>query len=104
MSRNNFTQLYTGDPSSDQVQGYIATALQPLLQLPFASGTRVQDVEVTTSDTFVNHGLESTPEGFIVLKSNAAQVVYESSTENDSPDRFIILRAGGTVTVDLFFF
>ena len=67
MSRINFTQLYTGDPSSDQVQGYIATALQPLLQLPFSSGTRVQDVEVTTSDTFVNHGLESTPEGFIVL-------------------------------------
>ena len=66
MSRVNFTQLYTGDSSSDQVQGYIATALQPLLQLPFSSGTRVQDVEVTTSDTFVNHGLESTPEGFIV--------------------------------------
>ena len=102
MSRVNFTQLYTGDSSSDQVQGYIATALQPLLQLPFSSGTRVQDVEVTTSDTFVNHGLESTPEGFIVLKSmlpkwsmsQALKMTHQTglsfSVQEDSHSGFIL--------------
>jgi hypothetical protein len=48
MSRTSFTQLSTGNEATDQVQGYIATALNPLFQLPFASGNRVQDLDITT--------------------------------------------------------
>jgi len=104
MSRISFTQLSTGTPAVDQVQGYIATALNPLFQLPFASGNRVQDIEITTADTIVDHGLEQAPEGWIVLKQDAAQVIYESATANDFPETTIIMKAGGTVTADLFFF
>ena len=104
MSRISFTQLSTGSPATDQVQGYIATALHPLFQLPFASGNRVQDQEITTADTIVDHGLEQAPEGWIILKQNAAQVIYESATVNDFPETTVILKAGGTVTADLFFF
>ena len=104
MSRISFTQLSTGSPATDQVQGYIATALNPLFQLPFASGNRVQDVEVTTSDTIVDHGLDQAPEGWIILKQNAAQAIYVSATVNDFPETTIIMKAGGTVTADLFFF
>ena len=104
MSRSSFTQLATGNASVDQVQGYIAAALNPLFQLPFASGNRVQDLDITTADTIVDHGLEQKPEGWIVLKQDAAQVIYESATTNDFPEATIILQAGGTVTVDLFFF
>ena len=86
------------------MQGYIATALNPLFQLPFASGNRVQDVDITTADTIVDHGLEQAPEGWIILKQNAAQVIYESATVNDFPATTVILKAGGTVTADLFFF
>ena len=104
MSRISFTQLSSGNPQTDQQMGYIATALEPLLQLPFASGNRVQDVEITTSDTIVDHGLEQKAEGWIILKQNAAQVIYESATVNDFPETTVILKAGGTVTADLFFF
>ena len=104
MSRISFTQLSTGTPAVDQVQGYIATALNPLFQLPFASGNRVQDIEITTADTIVDHGLEQVPDGWIILKQNAAQVIYESATVNDFPETTIIMKAGGTVTADLFFF
>ena len=104
MSRISFTQLSTGNAATDQVQGYIATALHPLFQLPFASGNRVQEVEITTADTVVNHGLEQATEGWIILKQNAAQVIYESATVNDFPETTVILKAGGTVTADLFFF
>ena len=104
MSRISFTQLWTGLAPVDQVQGYIATALNPLFQLPFASGNRVQDQEITTADTVVDHGLNQAPEGWIILKQNAAQVIYESATENDFPKTTVILKAGGTVTCDLFFF
>jgi len=104
MSRISFTQLATGNAATDQQMGYIATALNPLLQLPFASGNRVQDVDITTADTVVDHGLEQAPEGWIILKQNAAQVIYESATVNDFPETTVILKAGGTVTADLFFF
>ena len=104
MSRISFTQLSTGNAATDQVQGYIATALNPLFQLPFASGNRVQDLDFTTADTIVDHGLEQTPEGWLILKQNAAQVIYESATVNDFPETTVILKAGGTVTADLFFF
>ena len=104
MSRISFTQLFTGSAPVDQQMGYIATALNPLFQLPFASGNRVQDVDITTADTIVNHGLEQAPEGWIILKQNAAQVIYESATVNDFPKTTVILKAGGTVTADLFFF
>ena len=104
MSRISFTQLSTGSAPVDQVQGYIATALNPLFQLPFASGNRVQDQEITTADTIGDHGLEQQPEGWIILKQNAAQVIYESATVNDFPETTVILKAGGTVTADLFFF
>jgi hypothetical protein len=104
MSRISFTQLSTGNASIDQVQGYIATAINPLFQLPFASGNRVQDQDLSTADTIVDHGLEQAPEGWIVLKQDAAQVIYESATVNDFPETTIIMKAGGTVTADLFFF
>ena len=104
MSRISFTQLATGNAATDQQMGYIATALNPLLQLPFASGNRVQDVPITTADTIVDHGLEQAPEGWIILKQNAAQVIYESATVNDFPATTVILKAGGTVQADLFFF
>ena len=104
MSRISFTQLATGNASTDQVQGYIAMALNPLFQLPFASGNRVQDLDFTTADIIVDHGLEQTPEGWIVLKQDAAQVIYESATANDFPETTIIMKAGGAVTADLFFF
>ena len=104
MSGITFTQLSTGNAATDQQMGYIATALNPLFQLPFASGNRVQDLEITTSDTIVDHGLEQAPEGWIILKQNAAQVIYESATANDFPQNTIILKAGGTVTADIFFF
>ena len=52
----------------------------------------------------MDHGLEQAPEGWIILKQNAAQVIYESATVNDFPGTTVILKAGGTVTADLFFF
>ena len=52
----------------------------------------------------MDHGLEQKPEGWIVLKQDAAQVIYESATANDFPETTIIMKAGGAVTCDLFFF
>ena len=104
MSRVNFTEIHTGDAKVDKLQTNIRTAISPLLSLPFADGVHKTDVELGTSDTLVNHGLGRNFVGYIVTKQNADTSVYVSTTSNDFPDTQIILKAGATVTVDLFCF
>ena len=70
MSRISFTQLSTGNAQVDQVQGYIATALNPLFQLPFASGNRVQDQDLSTSDTVTIYYIPS-PAKFLEYTTTA---------------------------------
>ena len=41
---------------------------------------------------------------FTQLATGNAQVIYESATVNDFPETTVILKAGGTVTTDIFFF
>ena len=104
MSRVNFTEIHTGDAKVDQLQSNIRTAISPLLSLPFADGVHKTDVALGTSDTLVDHGLGRKFVGYIVTKQNADTSVYVSTTSNDFPETQIILKAGATVTVDLFFF
>jgi|TARA_R100001443_G_scaffold33383_3_gene47301 hypothetical protein len=104
MSRVNFTEIHTGDAKIDQLQSNIRTAISPLLSLPFADGVHKTDVALGTSDTLVDHGLGRKFVGYIITKQNADTSVFESSTTNNFPDVQMILKAGATVTVDLFFF
>ena len=104
MPRINFTLLRSGDTTLDRVQVEIQTSLLPLLELPFASGSLIKDQVLGTSDTYVDHKLGITPEGWMIIKQNADTSIYESATTNHVPDKAIILKAGATVTVSIFFF
>jgi hypothetical protein len=73
----------------------------PLLNNPvivkgllFSSGT----------DLLVNHKLNRAVTGYIVINSNAAVNVYQSSTVNLQPKAQIILKTNATATVDILFF
>ena len=91
MSRISFTQLASGNAATDQQMGYIATALNPLFQLPFASGNRVQDQEITTSDTIVDHGLEQKPDSSI-LNLLLARVYYDLGDKSNAAKYFSVVR------------
>ena len=104
MPRVNFTLLHSGNATLDRVQDSIQTSLQPLLELPFASGSLIKDQVLGTSDTYVDHKLGITPEGWLIIKQNADTSIYESATVNHAPSKNIILKAGASVTVTIFFF
>lgn len=104
MSRVNFTQIHSENDEVNRLQSHIKTTLNPLLQLPISDGVLLKDLEIGTSDTRVNHGLGREFEGFILTKLNANAAVYESTTANPSKDRYILLKAGSAVTVDIYFF
>lgn len=70
-------------------------------QIPFLDGARMTSVVIAGSSTRVAHGLGRVPLGFLILKRNANQNVWEASAADS---RFLNLQAGGAVTVDLWVF
>lgn len=104
MSRVNFTEVHTPEETVNRVQSNIHTAIRPLLNLPFADGVHKKDVAITTSDTLVDHGLGRNMEGYIITKQDADTSIFVSNTSNDIPQFQVILKAGATVTADIFFF
>ena len=69
--------------------------------MPFLDGNAVKELDLSTTELRIAHGLGRKPQGFLVLTRDAAQVIYESS-ESDST--FINLKAGGAVTADVWVF
>ena len=104
MSRVNFTEIQTTDEATNRLQKNIHTALRPLLQLPFADGVHKTDQAIGTGDTIVDHGLGRRYVGYIITKQNADTSIFVSTTANSFEDRQIILKAGASVTADIFFF
>ena len=90
MSRPSFTEIQAQEDSVNRLQKNIKTAINPVLALPFSAGVHKKDVAITTSDT--------------LTKQNADTNIYVSTTTNTLPNRQVILKAGSSVTADLFFF
>lgn len=55
-------------------------------------------------DLSVSHKLNRPVTGFIVINSNAAVNVFQSSTVNVAPNALIILQSNSNATVDILFF
>ena len=104
MSRPSFTEIQAKEDSVNRLQKNIKTAINPVLALPFSAGVHKKDVAITTSDTLVNHGLDRQMVGYFVTKQNADTNIFVSTTTNTLPNRQVILKAGSSVTADLFFF
>ena len=104
MSRVNFTSLYTEDAEVNRLQSHIKTALNPLLELPISDGVMLKDQTIETTDTEINHGLGREYEGFIITRLKTNATIYESATDNPSKSLYILLKASGTATADIYIF
>lgn len=106
-SRLAFRREHTGNASLDRVQAQAQRTATALNLLPFADGVWVRNQVITGgADTIVNHGLGRKPQGYIVTRSTAGVVVFESAAASQPTDqtRQYALRASSTVTVDLWIF
>lgn len=98
----NFNQIHTNNADLNRVQDNIVLFTTPITNISILDGALVEDVSLSTSETKVNHTLQRKPIGWIIVKKDAAQDVYESGSTNQ--DRFLSLTATGTVTVSLWVF
>lgn len=77
-------------------------ALTRALRLPPVArdGLLLTGIDLTTTPTAVNHGLGSTPSGWLVVRSQGAAAA--SVAETASTSRTLTLVASASVTVDLW--
>tara|TARA_Y100001938_G_C8043342_1_gene407418 strand:+ start:996 stop:1295 length:300 start_codon:yes stop_codon:yes gene_type:complete len=67
----------------------------------WSEGKRLEDIDLTTEEKPVAHGLGRKPKGMLVLKKNAAKHVFEST---DATKDLLYLSSDGTVTVTVWVF
>ena len=79
----------------------VEAAFNGLVEVPFLEGRAIGDLDLSTTELKVAHGLGRKPKGFIVLTQDAAQVIYESSASDAT---HLNLKAGGAVTADVWVF
>ena len=69
---------------------------------PLLSGVIIKGVAVSTTAVAVSHNLGRIPEGYYIVKANAAVTVFD--TTSTTPNSTIILTGSSTATVDLYIF
>lgn len=102
MGPQGFKRLKSETPELDKVQNNIQIFSDSVVEIPLLDGILIKDVVLTTSETLVDHKLGREPQGWLIVKKNAAQDIYESGST--LKQRFLSLTAAGTVTVTLWVF
>lgn len=79
-------------------------ALVELNSRPFLDGRLVEDVDLTTSQTKVAHGLGRIPKGWVVVDKTGNVDVWRDTTGTSQRKTFLYLKADAAVTVSLWVF
>ena len=87
------------DYSTSRIQGYLQEFLAQLMPNPFITGI-ILDVSILTTDTPLNHGLQTEPSGWFIIDKNANANVWKISQS----DKQLVLRASAAVTVRIWVF
>ncbi len=97
-----FQKIKSPTTDLNKVQTNIALFSESLVNIPFLDGVLLEDLVLTTAEQKISHKLGRAYRGWILVRKNAAQDLYESSVT--FPNQFISLTATGTVTVSLWVF
>ena len=97
-----FKQLKLPNDTYERMQNNIAQVFDALGRLEILNGRLIENIDLTSAETPVEHRLGRAYRGWIVVNKNAAQDVYVSSTALN--ELFINLTAGGDGTISLWGF
>lgn len=85
------------------VQDALALIFNRLLGVSFLDGRTVTAV-LASGDNRIEHGLGREPEGYFILRKNAAATIYDKLASSQLTERFLVLNSSATVTVTLWVF
>lgn len=98
----SFRTTKTSDRDLDKVQDSLSRIFNSIQTKEILDGRLIQDVSIVSGANEINHGLGKPIRGWIVVRKNANQTVYDSVSS--TPDSTFILNASGTVTISLWVF
>jgi hypothetical protein len=106
MSYRPYSRVKCSIRETQEIDNGVSTTFSSIQNIPFIQNiTTVGGVVISsTEDTYVAHKLGKPYRGYFVVKNNAPAVIYESSTENKTPNSYAVLRASVEATVTLMFF
>jgi hypothetical protein len=103
MSLRRFNKVYTADNREfNRLQDNIEQSLTPVIDSRIVDGVYIKEIDLSTSDTLVEHKLGREPLGFLVVRKFATGDVYESLTDasgnNYDRNKFINIKASTTLS------
>lgn len=81
-----------------------AAALNPVLANPLLQGQILSGIKLVTGTNVINHGLQRSLQGYLVIMSSAGVTIYDNQATNQRPDLTLNLNSSGAATVSLFVF
>jgi hypothetical protein len=96
----------TNIPDVQRVENSLVNTFQSIITNPLLNSPTLKKAVVLTSgvDNQVDHGLNRSVTGWIIVDKNASADIYQSTTTNTMPSTSILLRTTSTVTVTILFF
>ena len=105
MALRRFERFSTPDETLNRVQERIEDAILPIADSLIIDGQLIKNQSLSSGTTsIISHSLGRNINGYIVVRRNAAQHVFDLQDTNDNPSATLLLTADGTVTVDLWVF
>lgn len=105
MALKNFERVSVTDPQINEIQYRLETVFRPITDSVIVDGTMIEDIELSSGvSTKIAHKLGRTVKGWIVIRKNAAQHVYDENSGQTDLDTYLHLKAGGNVTISIWVF
>lgn len=94
------------DSDTREIDSNVGKVFESLYSNPLLNNPVIVKGLMFTSgmDLQVSHKLNRAVTGFLVINSNAAVNVFQSSTVNIAPTSLILLKSNANATVDILFF
>ena len=94
------------DPDTRELNSNVSRVFKSLYPNPLLNNpVIVKGLSFSSGvDLSINHKLNRPVTGFIVINSNSAVNIFQSSTSNNAPNALIILKSNANSIVDILFF
>ena len=99
-----FAKLNVQDRKLSLIQDALSEALNPLLKLPLNDSNLLHGIKLVAGTNTIAHGLNRVLIGWIVVRKNTNETIYDDQDKNPLPGVNLTLVSSGDSTVSLVVF
>lgn len=96
--------FYSKNEEMNKLMNNLDIALAPIINNSFLDFSLVKDISLAIGDNLVDHKLNRTPNGWVVVRKRGAGNFYDKQDTNTTPTKNYIINSDTAVVVDIYFF